>query len=174
MTTLVTHIALPVLTRLALGKKIISTRLMWAGIVVSMLPDMDVILFKFGVAYANQFGHRGASHSLLFVLIIACLGALFAPYLKSGRVKAFFFIGASILSHSVLDALTNGGLGVGWFWPWDQTRYFFPYAPIEVSPFHPKYFLEWRGIKVLLSELVWVWIPFTALALLIKNIRRSH
>jgi inner membrane protein len=28
-----------------------------------MLPDADVLAFKFGVAYGNVFGHRGFTHS---------------------------------------------------------------------------------------------------------------
>jgi membrane-bound metal-dependent hydrolase YbcI (DUF457 family) len=31
---------------------------------VSLLPDLDVIGFSFGVRYANPWGHRGATHSL--------------------------------------------------------------------------------------------------------------
>ena len=33
----------------------------------------------------------------------------------------------STASHGVLDALTDGGLGVAFFSPFDQTRYFFPF-----------------------------------------------
>lgn len=174
MTTIVTHIALPVLSRFVLGRKVISNRLLWAGIFASILPDLDVVLFKFGVAYANQFGHRGASHSFLLVLVVAVLAGCCAPWLKSGRLKAFLFVGVSMLSHSVLDALTNGGLGVAWFWPWDQTRYFFPYAPIEVSPLGIRAFVSAWGGKVLLSELLWVWLPLTVLALVVKmGLRQS-
>lgn len=159
MTTIITHMAIPLLTRAALGKKKISNRLLCAGIAASILPDLDVVLFKFGVAYADQFGHRGASHSLLLVLILALLALCFAPSLKSTRMQAFLFVGISALSHSVLDALTHGGLGVGWLWPWDHARYMFPYTPIEASPFHPRHFLEMRGIRVLISEFLWVWLP---------------
>lgn len=159
MTTIVTHMAIPLLSRAALGKEKISNRLLCAGLATSILPDLDVVLFKFGVAYANQFGHRGASHSLLFVLILALLAVCFARLLKCTRWQAFLFVGISALSHSVLDAFTNGGLGVGWLWPWDQTRYFFPYTPIEVSPFSPRHFLTERGTKVIISELLWVWLP---------------
>ena len=41
-------------------------------------------------------------------------------------------------SHGVLDALTDGGPGVAFLAPFDDTRYFFPWRPIRVSPL-------WRG-----------------------------
>ncbi|MGL4668429.1 MAG: metal-dependent hydrolase [Saezia sp.] len=172
MTTIITHMAIPLLARVACGKKTISNRLLCAGLAVSILPDLDVVMFKFGVAYANQFGHRGASHSLLLVLILALLAMCFARSLKSTRMQAFLFVGLCALSHSVLDALTRGGLGVGWLWPWDQTRYLFPYTPIEASPFNPKHFLEMRGIRVLISELIWVWLPLGVSAILLRLWRK--
>ena len=33
--------------------------------VLSLAPDADAIGFHFGVQYADPFGHRGASHSLV-------------------------------------------------------------------------------------------------------------
>ncbi|MDI8954364.1 metal-dependent hydrolase, partial [Salmonella enterica subsp. enterica serovar Anatum] len=43
---------------------------LFAGVVLAMLPDADVLAFKFGVAYGNVFGHRGFTHSLLFAFVI--------------------------------------------------------------------------------------------------------
>jgi inner membrane protein len=44
----------------------------------------------------------------------------------------YFFLSAA--SHGLLDALTDGGLGVAFFSPFEQTRYFFPVRPVAVSP----------------------------------------
>ena len=49
------------------------------------------------------------------------------------------FLFLAIASHGLLDAFTDGGLGVAFFAPFDSTRYFFPVTPIEVSP-------NWSGI----------------------------
>jgi membrane-bound metal-dependent hydrolase YbcI (DUF457 family) len=38
--------------------------------VLSLLPDLDVIGFRFGVAYGAPFGHRGATHSLFVGVLI--------------------------------------------------------------------------------------------------------
>ncbi len=42
-----------------------------ATILLSVLPDIDVIGFKLGVHYGDLWGHRGLTHSLLFAAVIA-------------------------------------------------------------------------------------------------------
>ncbi|MHC4444672.1 MAG: hypothetical protein ACYTF1_17650 [Planctomycetota bacterium] len=37
-------------------------------------------------------------------------------------------------SHGLLYALTDGGLGIALLSPFDTTRYFFGWIPIQVSP----------------------------------------
>ena len=173
MTTLITH-PLPVLAiGLALGTRVIPPRLLIAGMIAACLPDADVLAFKFGVAYADSFGHRGASHSLLFAGLLGVLGFLIAPLLNSGRLKAGLWLALACASHSVLDALTNGGLGVAWLWPWSEQRFFLPWRPIAVSPFINGFFSE-RGLAVLASEARWVWIPCAVIAIAGIIIRRSQ
>lgn len=53
MPTVVTHAAVPLCIALGLGSKVIPPRLLFAGIILAMLPDADVLSFKFGVAYGN-------------------------------------------------------------------------------------------------------------------------
>jgi inner membrane protein len=75
-------------------------------------------------------------------------------------------------SHGALDALTNGGLGVAFFAPFSNARYFFPWRPVEVSPIGvAPFFSEW-GVRVLESELVWLWLPAAALMLCAWACRR--
>jgi inner membrane protein len=124
MTTIITHAALPLCAALGLGRDVIPARLMWLGVFVSILPDFDVIGFKFGVAYASQFGHRGLSHSLLLAIFIGLIATFFHANLRSTRLKIFVFVTLSMASHAALDMLTNGGLGVAFFWPLTDTRYF--------------------------------------------------
>jgi inner membrane protein len=75
-------------------------------------------------------------------------------------------------SHGLLDALTDGGLGVGLFIPISDSRYFFPWRPLSVSPVGAAAFFRGRAAEVLLSELVWVWLPTAALLAL--AVRRSR
>jgi inner membrane protein len=73
----------------------------------------------------------------------------------------------------VLDAMTDGGLGVAWFWPWSDQRYFLPLHPIEVSPIGLSRFLSPRGLEVLISEARWVWLPCLGVALGGIGLRRA-
>ena len=69
---------------------------------------------------------------------------------------SFFSVTAS---HGVLDAMTDGGLGIAFFAPFDNGRYFLPWTPIKVSPIEITAFFTVRGLQVLRSELVWIGIP---------------
>jgi inner membrane protein len=73
------------------------------------------------------------------------------------RLLLFLFLATA--SHGVLDAMTTGGLGVAFFAPFDAGRYFLPWRPIEVSPLGVGRFLGARGVRVLASEALWVWLP---------------
>ncbi|WP_028888163.1 metal-dependent hydrolase [Tenacibaculum ovolyticum] len=154
------------LAAFALGKGFSKTIVNWKfillGIICAIIPDADVIGFSFGVKYESFWGHRGFSHSLLFALIIGVLITVIfysrILFSKKGIVLILYFT-VCTASHAVLDALTTGGLGVAFFSPFDTTRYFFPWRPIKVSPIGVARFFSERGIKVVLSELIWIGIP---------------
>ena len=125
---------------------------------LSLLPDADVVGFKLGIPYADPFGHRGACHSFAFALVAGALAALVVRAPRLIPVCA-----ALVASHPLLDALTDGGLGVALFWPFSDRRYFFPWQPIPVSPIGPRFF-SWRGARVVAAELL-LFAPIYALAL---------
>lgn len=131
--------------------------LVFLAIFSSILPDFDVIAFKFNIPYSHPLGHRGFTHSILFAIIWALLlGFIFGKARKKIFTLVIFL---STLSHGLLDALTTGGKGIGFFIPFDNSRYFFPYRVIQVSPLGiDNFFSEW-GIRVLLSELKYIAIP---------------
>jgi inner membrane protein len=107
-----------------------------------------------------MLGHRGFTHSISFAVVLAALATLTLFGNSPGsQLVIFFYLLLSTLSHPILDALTNGGLGVGFFAPFSNKRYFFPYRPIEVSPIGISSFFSYRGFEVVLSELRWVWLP---------------
>ncbi len=146
------------------------------GALCAVVPDADVVMFGLGVPYGHVLGHRGLSHSLLFALLLAGLVTrLFCRQdQRRGRAGwgyAFFFF-ACTASHALLDALTNGGLGVAAFAPFDNTRYFLPWRPIQVSPVGAGAFLSKWGWRVLKSEAVWIGIPCVCYILLTGLLRR--
>ncbi len=73
MPTILTHVVVPLAIGIGLGSGVVSRRLLIAGAVASIMPDFDVVAFKLGIAYGDAFGHRGASHSLAFALMIGLL-----------------------------------------------------------------------------------------------------
>ena len=104
MPTIFTHPAVPLAIGLALGRGRISPRLLAAGAFASVLPDFDSLAFGFGIAYADPFGHRGATHSLFFALAVGMAGAAMAPGLRSTRWRALWFLALCTASHPLLDA----------------------------------------------------------------------
>ena len=152
MPTIMTHaVAGIALTRLLTPRP--SLALMSACAFCAMLPDADVVSFAAGVPYGDMLGHRGLTHSLAFALAV---GAAVGAWTKSARTA--LCIGLATVSHGLLDALTNGGLGVGFLIPFSADRYFFPWTPIQVSPIGLGFFSA-RGLSVFASELLWVWLP---------------
>ena len=101
--------------------------------------------------------------------MFAILFAFVATLLLRVDRTSFAFIFLCTMSHAVLDAFTDGGLGVAFFSPFSNERYFFPWTPIRVSPIGPGFFSA-RGLSTLASEVVWVWAPVVALALLGKYV----
>ena len=129
----------------------------------AVVPDADVIGFKFGIAYESMFGHRGFTHSIVFAVLLALVVVLlFFRDAKTGSKRFYlllFFFFCCTVSHPVLDAMTTGGLGVAFFSPFSNVRYFFSFRPIKVSPLTiQQFFGEW-GWRVIKSELLWVWLP---------------
>ena len=172
MSTIISHTALPVALSAVFPSGRISSALLLVGAVCSMAPDLDVIGFSFGIRYGDLLGHRGFCHSIFFA---ACLGALLTilwPPGETGRFLVFLFLFLSTLSHPFLDAFTNGGLGIAWFAPFSDQRYFFPWRPLAVPPIGLRPFFSAWGWRVVKSELVWIWLPSTVLFAAAQAARR--
>lgn len=177
MPTILTHPAVPFAIGIGLGRELISPRLLLAGVAASIVPDLDVIAFRLGIPYAGEFGHRGFSHSLLFAFGIALVGTFVLGSLERRRRFAVAYLFVSAASHGILDSFTNGGLGIALFWPVSAERYFAPVQMIEVSPLDLSSFMSQRGLDVLESELLWVWMPCLLFGLSLRiafSIRRGR
>ena len=171
MATIFTHALLPIAARVATGPGHFSGRLLVVAMLATILPDADVIAFAFGVPYADPLGHRGFTHSLTFAVFMGAIAAAFAQRLNSTRMISFITLFLATASHPFLDSFTNGGLGVAWFWPIVDTRYFMPWQPIEVSPIGASNFFSARGAVVLLSEARWIVAPIAIIAVSFRFLR---
>jgi inner membrane protein len=157
--TLLSHPAVPLAVGLGLGSRVVPRRLLLAGIAASILPDLDVLAFRFGVTYSHELGHRGFTHSLFFAACLGLIATLASGGLRVGRLKAFGFVFLCGASHGIFDMFTNGGLGIAFWWPFSEQRLFSPWQVIQVSPFSPRRFSDGVGYRVLRSEILWVWLP---------------
>ncbi|HPT50378.1 MAG TPA: metal-dependent hydrolase [Accumulibacter sp.] len=174
MPTILSHAVVPLAIGLGAGRDRVSPALLLDGAAASMLPDLDVLAFHLGVAYAHPFGHRGFSHSLLFALALGLAARLLAPRPRASRLVAFCFVFLATASHGLLDAFTTGGMGVALLWPLTETRFFAPWRVIQVSPLSLNQIFGAKGLAVLLSELKWVWAPAFAVGGMLALLARFH
>lgn len=164
MPTIFTHGFAAYTISKVLFDKITTLKLLIAVVICSMLPDADVIGFKFGIAYNSMFGHRGFTHSIVFALLLAWMvKSIFfgSEKLTSKNGKLIFLLlFLATVSHPLLDMLTNGGYGVALFSPFSNHRYFFHgFRPVQVSPIGASGFFSKWGIKVLISEFIFIGLP---------------
>jgi inner membrane protein len=173
MPTILTHpvvaLALSAWRRAPLGAPLVA-----AGVMLTVLPDADTIPRHLGIALGGAWGHRGASHSLVFAALVAATAAVLGKraWPSVPMRTAFAFLFACAASHGVLDMLTDGGPGIAWAWPFSDARAFLPWRPIAVSPLDADRFFGPRGRAVLASEGRWLWLPGLALFALGRGWRR--
>ena len=130
---------------------------------LALLPDVDVIGFAFGVDYSDPWGHRGASHSIALAAALALAIGLCARWFARPVTRTAWLAILVLVSHPVLDTMTDGGLGCALLWPFDLTRYFAPWRPIPVAPIGLHFFTA-EGVRVALTELI-LFAPLFVVAL---------
>lgn len=177
MPTIFSHAITAIPISLGFAEKINKRKIIILSIIFSILLDFDGIGFQFGIKYNSLFGHRGFSHSLLFILI----ASIVFIFLTSPKIKLksktglllflnFFTIGAL---HILLDSMTNGGLGVALFSPLSNQRFFLPWRPIEVSAILPQYFFQLDGLTVIKFEPLYLVLPSILISLLIIFLKKK-
>ena len=151
------------------------TRLVLAGALCAAAPDLDVVTVWLGVPWGHVLGHRGITHSLAFAAVLAAVVTASA-FRGPGRLATWLVLFVATASHGVLDATTNGGSGVAFFAPFEDTRYFLPWRPIPVSPIGVSRFLTRRGLEIMGAELWLIWLPAAVVALigLVRRGRRGR
>ena len=159
----------------AFPQPLLSRRVLALGLACAVAPDIDVFAIPLGARAGDLLGHRGFTHSLFFAAILASVGLAGAvkawPSIVHRRV-IWFYLFLAAASHGLLDAMTDHrGLGIPFFWPFDATRYFFPFTPVAMSPLGTHFFSE-RGLRVILNELWWIWLPSLVFAVVAVGARR--
>ncbi len=173
MPTVLTHAALPLIAAWGLGPGRVPPRLAWAAAAVAVIPDLDVFGRFVGIPVESVMGHRGASHSVAAALVFAMLASLM-PARTIPWVSRALFLSLSALSHGLADMLTDGGKGIALFWPLSSDRMFFWFRPLEVSPIFLRSFENGKLPLVLASEIVWLLLPVSLLAILFRLVAKPH
>ena len=114
-----------------------SGRILVGAALCSALPDADAIGFWLGIPYNSVLGHRGISHSLVAAIIIGCCATsvIYRRLPDRRSLPTVAILTLATASHGLLDALTNGGLGIAFFAPFVNDRcFFFPGARSRLPP----------------------------------------
>ena len=148
-------------------KKVMNRKVFTLGIISSMLPDLDVIAFSFGISWDSMWSHRGFTHSIFAAMIWSIILLLIFHRKDQNKPKlmvgSYYFL--ATISHGILDAMTNGGNGIAFFAPFSVERYFLPWEIIQVSPLGVRNFFSKWGMEVLQSEFIAIGLPSLAMVL---------
>src|SRR5262249_61635881 len=123
---------------LTMGKACQNRQIDWRalllGVACSILPDVDVIGFRYGIQYGDVWGHRGLTHSLLFAVLLSAVLAV-AWYRKRPKaamagVGGYLFLCTA--SHGGLYSVVSGGVWGAGFSHFCTTMVFFRFLPFAV------------------------------------------
>lgn len=127
-----------------------------------------------GIHYHDLWGHRGMTHSLLFAAIVAVvMTAIFWRH-DIHRWTMLLLLFVITASHGAFDAMTDGGLGIAFFSPFNRRRYFLPWRPIHVSPIRAGRFFSERGWYVITHEILIIWIPVLLFSVVVWLMRKKQ
>jgi inner membrane protein len=173
--TLVTHAVVAGAAGLSFAPKGLPARFWVLSAFCSMIPDADVVGFACGIPYGHPFGHRGFFHSPFFGLLLGTVVVFLffreVRFLSRRWILLALYFSCLTASHGILDAFTNGGLGIALLAPFDHGRYFFPWTPIVVSPIGIRAMFSRWGLRVMVSEATWIWLPSLMLVIVSRLVR---
>jgi inner membrane protein len=124
-------LALPVVTRFRSW-----TVPVCAGILAA-IPDLDLAGRRLlGIRPGSIFAHRGFFHSPFFLILLAAALAGLVARLKARKMFVALWLvwGGCMVTHPLMDALTDGGRGVMLEIPFSRARLYFPWRPIHTPP----------------------------------------
>lgn len=131
---------------------------------LAMVPDLDLAGRRlFGIRPSNILSHRGLFHSPFFLIVFAAAVAFVVARGSSRQTFVYLWClwAGCMLTHPLLDALTDGGRGVMLLLPFARTRLYFPWRPIHTLAGHGEIVVLRRIFLIRPSE-----IPFCVAALI--------
>lgn len=177
MASLFAHAVVPaVLSRAFVLPDGYARRVAIAGAICGSIPDLDVVTYALEIRANEPLGHRGLFHSLPFALLVALVAtAIVCRKLdkRSPAVRSIFvFLLASTAAHGLLDAVTQGEVGVALFAPFSDARLSSPVKLLAACPVGLTEYLGYFGLLSIANELLYAVIP-VVLAVSIVRARRE-
>ena len=100
--------------------------LLIVAILLALLPDFDVLIYMM-FEPIGMSPHRGVSHGLPFISLVAWLLALLsAKYFRLAKGKLFLIYFSALFSHPLLDILMGAGPEVPLFSPFSEMTFLSP------------------------------------------------
>jgi inner membrane protein len=160
MASLTTHatvaalVTLPVIRSPRLRELMPGWMLALSVCILATICDLDTGAHRLlGIPPENILSHRALFHSPFFALAGS---AILAAVVARGRGRQMFawlwmLWAAAMMTHPLLDALTDGGRGLMLLLPFSRERMFFHWRPIH-TPDPASARLVWRGLLGRASE----------------------
>jgi inner membrane protein len=128
---------------------------------LGVAPDLDIVPALLHHPWLVPLGHRGATHSLTFALLLGLAVALVAP--GASRLRTAVAATLTVATHGLVDPLNTSSVGTAYLWPFSSERFswgvkFIPETPVGWGAFHG------AGLVNLLGELL-IFSPFLVYAL---------
>jgi inner membrane protein len=123
----ITHVAIGAILGEAFAGKTVGKKAMLWGILAQSIPDIDFIVMPFLGTTEGLLAHRGFSHSIIFMLMVAPMMALLAERIHRPHdislTRWMLFFASAISIHLFVDGFNN--YGVGWLEPFFHNRFSF-------------------------------------------------
>ena len=87
MASIFSHPAIALGLKPFFGSVLQSKTILFAGIILTIFPDVDIIGLRLGIPYEHMFGHRGISHSLPFAFIISGITSWLITRSEKNNIK---------------------------------------------------------------------------------------
>jgi inner membrane protein len=142
--------------------------LTFAGL--ALAPDLDLVTALFGVTDGTPLAHRGISHSIVFALVVAAMVGVYTRRHPRGGLRLAGFVLAAVVSHGLLDTLSQLGDGPMLLWPFSTLNYESVWRPIP-GVLSASHYLTIQSIPTLAIETV-MFLPLIVFALVSLYPRR--
>jgi LexA-binding, inner membrane-associated putative hydrolase len=127
---------------------------------MATIPDADLALRAFGVPAGDEgWAHRGASHAL-----VIGPGVTLVAWLLGARIRDAGCYGLAIMSHGLVDTLSESERGVALLWPVRHRRFTAPLHPVLAHSSEVAWF-DWRSWLPVFAREALVFSPVIVLAL---------